>query len=143
MQPTSGNKSDSLKWKQIEEEEPQNQRHTRGIQIDYQYLHNPFPDEDDEANIATPSPYEETFAIIAGDEHTSLKDAKKSKDWPEWEKAVQIELTQLQQMGTWRLVEKPPDAIPLANKWTFVRKRNKASEIVKHKVRLVVKGCTQ
>ena len=73
----------------------------------------------------------------------SLKDAKKSADWPEWEKAVQIELTQLQQMGTWRLVEKPPDTIPLANKWTFVRKRNKAGEIVKHKARLVVKGCAQ
>jgi len=73
----------------------------------------------------------------------SLKDAKKSADWPKWEKAVQIELTQLQQMGTWRLVEKPPDAIPLANKWTFVRKRNKAGEIVKHKARLVVKGCAQ
>jgi len=46
-------------------------------------------------------------------------------------------------MGTWRLVEKPPDAIPLANKWMFVRKQNKAGEIVKHKARLVVKGCTQ
>ena len=46
-------------------------------------------------------------------------------------------------MGTWRLVEKPPDAIPLANKWTFVRKRIKAGEIVKHKARLVVNGCTQ
>ena len=46
-------------------------------------------------------------------------------------------------MGTWRLVEKPPDAIPLANKWMFIRKWNKAGKIVKHKVRLVVKGCAQ
>src|SRR6267143_1622034 len=142
-QPTSGNKSDSSKRKCTKEEEPQNQRRTRGIQMNYRYLHNPFPDEEDEANAITSSPNEETFAIIAGDEHTSLKDAKKSEDWLEWEKAVQIELTQLQQMGTWRLVEKPPDAIPLANKWTFIRKQNKAGEIVKHKARLVVKGCAQ
>jgi len=31
MQPTSGNKSDSLKWKRTEEEGQQNQRRTRGI----------------------------------------------------------------------------------------------------------------
>ena len=139
----SGNKSDSLKWKHTKEEEPQNQRCTRGIQIDYQYLQNPFSNEEDEAHATASSPDEETSAIIARDEHMSLKDAKQSEDWPEWEKAVQVELTQLQQMGTWRLVEKLPNAIPLANKWTFVRKRNKASEIVKHKVRLVVKGCVQ
>ena len=46
-------------------------------------------------------------------------------------------------MGTWKLVEKPPDAIPIANKWTFVRKRNKAGEIVRFKARLVAKGCSQ
>ena len=46
-------------------------------------------------------------------------------------------------MGTWKLVEKPPDAIPIANKWTFVRKRNKAGEIIKYKARLVAKGCAQ
>ena len=142
-QPQSGNNSDSLKQKCTKEEEPQNQRRTRGIQIDYHYLQNPFPDEEDKANATASSPDEETFAIIARDEHTSLKDAKQSEDWPEWEKAVQVELTQLQHMGTWRLVEKPPNAIPLANKWTFVRKRNKAGEIVKHKARLVVKGCAQ
>jgi len=46
-------------------------------------------------------------------------------------------------MGTWRLVEKSPDIIPLANKWVFLKKRNKTGKIVKHKARLVVKGCAQ
>ena len=46
-------------------------------------------------------------------------------------------------MGTWRLVEKSPNAIPIANKWTFLKKRNKASEVIKFKARLVVKGCAQ
>ena len=113
----------------------------RGICIDYQYLHNPFPDEDDDANTAIFSSEEELFAITAGDELKSLKEAKSSPDWQEWEKAIQIELAQLQQMGTWRLVEKSSNIIPLANKWVFLKKRNKTGEIVKHKVRLVVKGC--
>ena len=109
--------------------------------VDYRYLNNPFPDEeDDEANITSE---EQIFSIIPGDEYTNLKDAKNSPDWPEWEKAAQKELDQLTQMGTWKLVEKPPNAIPIANKWTFVRKRNKAGEIVRFKARLVAKGCAQ
>jgi len=142
-QPTSGNNGDSLKQKQSEEEEPPEKQHMRGICKDYHYLNNPFPNEEDESNEATLSSDEEIFAIIASDELTSLKDAKRFSDWLEWEKAIQSELTQLQQMGTLRLVEKLPDAIPIANKWTFVKKRNKAGEIVKHKARLVAKGCAQ
>jgi len=142
-QPTPGNKSDSSKQKRNEEEEPQKTQCTRGICADHQYLQNPFPDEEDEINEITYSSNEELFAIIAGDELTSLKDAQKSPDWPEWEKAIQNKLTQLQQMGTWRLVEKLPNAIPIANKWTFIKKRNKTSEIIKYKARLVAKGCTQ
>jgi hypothetical protein len=46
-------------------------------------------------------------------------------------------------MGTWRLVTKPPDAVPIANKWTFIKKRNKAGNIIKYKARLVAKGCAQ
>ena len=53
------------------------------------------------------------------------------------------ELDQLTQMGTWRLVEKPPDAIPITNKWTFIRKMNKAGEIIRFKAWLVAKGCAQ
>ena len=142
MLPTSGDNSDSLKWKWSEEEEKQELRCTRGICVDYQYLHNPFPDEDEDANEATFSS-EEIFTIIAGDELKSLKEAKSSTDWPEWDSAIQTGLAQLQQMGTWRLVEKPPDAIPIANKWVFIKKRNKTGEIVKHKARLVAKGCAQ
>ena len=86
--------------------------------VDYRYLNNPFPDEEDDDITYTSD--EHIYAIIAGDEYTSLKDARNSPDWPEWEKAIQGELAQLNQMGTWRLVKKPPDAIPIANKWTFI-----------------------
>ena len=46
-------------------------------------------------------------------------------------------------MGTWRLVEKSPNIIPLANKRVFIKKRDITGQIVKHKARLVVKGCAQ
>ena len=41
------------------------------------------------------------------------------------------------------LVDKPADAIPIANKWVFARKRNKEGQIVKYKARLVAKGYAQ
>ena len=140
MPKTSGNNGNSLKRKHDDEEEP-NQRRTQGKQIDYQYLNNPFPDQEEDEIAFTSD--EQLFAIIAGDELTSLKEARNSPNWLEWEKAIQSELAQLHQMGTWRLVKKPPNAIPIANKWTFLKKRNKASEIIKFKARLVAKGCAQ
>ena len=135
--PTSGSGS---KRKRSDEDEP-DQRRTRGKKVDYRYLNNPFPDEEEGQMTFTSD--DQLFAIIAGDEYTNLKDARNSPDWPEWEKAIQSELTQLHQKGTWRLVERPPNAIPIANKWTFIRKRNKAGEVVKFKARLVAKGCAQ
>ena len=56
---------------------------------------------------------EEIYAIIAGDELTSLKDAKNSPDWPEWKVAIQNELDLLKDKGTWELVDKPPDTVPM------------------------------
>src|SRR6266850_2536734 len=46
-------------------------------------------------------------------------------------------------MGTWKLVEKPPNVIPIANKWVFAKKRDKMGQIIKYKARLVAKGCAQ
>jgi hypothetical protein len=65
---------------------------------------------------------EEAYAIIAGDELTSLKEAKCSPDWPEWEKAMKIELDLLSKKGTWELVQKPSDTVPISNKWVFIKK---------------------
>ena len=46
-------------------------------------------------------------------------------------------------MGTWKLVNKPKNAIPIVNKWVFIKKRNKAGQLTKYKARLVAKGCVQ
>ena len=57
-------------------------RKTRGIKNDYRYLSDPFPDEED---ILTSEDQYANNAIIAGDDLSSLTDAKQSPDWPEWE----------------------------------------------------------
>ena len=78
-----------------------------------------------------------------GDEPKSLAEAKRSPEWPEWEHAVQDELTQLQKKGTWKLVDAPKNAVPIANRWVFTKKYNKFGDLLKYKGRLVVKGCAQ
>jgi len=115
-------------------------RRTRGLCPDYHYLSNPFgyEGEEEETNIL-----EETYAVITGDELNSLNKAKSSQDWPEWRKAIDKELKLMDEMGTWELVEKPLDAITIPNKWTFVKKHNKVNQVVRHKARLVMKGCAQ
>ena len=44
---------------------------------------------------------------------------------------------------TWQLIDKLANAIPISNKWVFVRKQNEIGEIVGYKARLVAKGFTQ
>jgi Reverse transcriptase (RNA-dependent DNA polymerase) len=79
----------------------------------------------------------------AGDEFHSLAEAKQSPEWPYWECAIQSELDQLREKGTWKLIDPPENAIPLTNKWVFVKKKNKEGKVIKYKARLVAKGCAQ
>ena len=149
MLPMDIQKSDSLKRKQIDEDEKlldPEPRKTRGIQTNYHYLNDPFPDkEETEQAIPMPGEIYTAFAEIpsGGDEPKSLAEGKRSPEWPEWECAVQSELDQLQQMGTWILVDKPVDTVPISNKWVFIKKYSKLRELLKHKARLVAKGCLQ
>jgi hypothetical protein len=114
-------------------------RKMRGTRTDYWRLQNPLEEEEETFLIDDEEPY----AIIAGDKLTSLREAKDSPDWHIWQKTMDIELDVLKEMGTWELVPKPLGAVPISNKWTFVKKRNKEGEVIRHRARLVVKGCSQ
>jgi len=62
-------------------------------------------------------PFAET--PLGNNDPKSLSRAKCSLEWPEWENAIGTELMQLHKMGTWQLEEKPPDVIPIMNKWVL------------------------
>jgi len=71
------------KWNEVEADVDINEPwKTCGICTDYQHLHDPFPEEKE---VETFLSMEEAYAIITGDELTSLKEAKDSPEWPEWE----------------------------------------------------------
>jgi hypothetical protein len=117
-------------------------RKTCGICTDYKHLNNPFlvEEEDDEITFLASN---ETYAVIARDELNTLREAKNFPDWPEWQTAMYEELDLLKEKGTWELVQKPPNTVPLDNKGTYVKKHNKQGEINQYKAQLVVKGCGQ
>jgi len=100
----------------IDTREPQR---TRGIRRDYRYLADPFPDEKEAGMLLVAK--EEAFAMIPGDDCHSLKEARESPDWPEWERTIHTDLKQLCCMGTWKLVDKPAGAVPIANKCVKVQ----------------------
>ena len=133
--------NNSRKWKAETDIDLREPRRTRGIHCNYRYLADPFPDEKEAGMLMIAK--EKAFAVIPGDDCHSLKEARESPEWPEWEHAIQTELEQLHRMGTWKLVEKPAGAIPINNKWVFTKKRNKEGVLTKYKARLVAKGCTQ
>ena len=139
MLPTS---SDSRKRKRVDEEVPEVLMKRTKKGIDYRYLNDPYLDNDD-LFMENDEQSLQTFAVDPNDIPESLEEAKKSSEWVEWENAIKIELDQLANTGTWELVDKPKDAIPMVNKFVFNKKGNKAGKITKYKARLVAKGCSQ
>ena len=80
---------------------------------------------------------------LAPDDPLTLREAKALPDWPEWEKAIQVELNQLAEMKTWELVDVPRNRKPIANKWVFLKKFDKSGVLTKYKARLMAKGFAQ
>ena len=91
---------------------------------------------------------EENFFLIANnllqeDEPSTYEEAINGKHKEEWKKAIQSELTSLEENGTWELTSLPEGAKAIPNKWVFRIKRNADGSVDKFKARLVVKGFSQ
>ena len=65
---------------------------------------------------------DENYNAAVCDGPANLKEAKQSPDWLEWENGIRAELEQLQDMGTWQLVKKPPSVT------NFVRPKTQSME---------------
>ena len=85
----------------------------------------------------------ETIAKAEALEPTSLAEAKRCPDWPQWEHSIRKELAMLKKAGTWELIEPPTGTNIVGSKWVFHVKKDTAGNIVCHKVRLVMQGFSQ
>jgi len=140
-----GNKRMREVLEEMDDEPKQRKLHTLAP-VNYCLLNDPFLDEEGEEMHLTSEQI--TYQVycdtpLGGEDPKTLQEAKGSPNWLEWEKAITVELEQLDHMGTWQLVNCPIDMVPLANKWVLIQKYNKMGELLKYKACLVVKGCSQ
>jgi transposase InsO family protein len=119
---------------------------------DYEILNDPHPElaelDDPEEEEQISSVIATVYAAfnesgIAPENPKTIAEARKSPEWPEWEKAVLAELEQLKEMNVWELIDRPEGRSPIGNKWVFVKKYNKDGDLTKYKARLVAKGYSQ
>ncbi|CAI7832871.1 unnamed protein product [Closterium sp. NIES-54] len=76
-------------------------------------------------------------------EPATLKEALESSDAEEWKKAMESELKNIEENGTWELVELPEGRKAITSKWLFKIKSDADSKIEHYKSRLVAKGYQQ
>ena len=81
--------------------------------------------------------------------HIPLKDPANIEEvctqsyWPEWEKSIQRELNQQEQVGTWQLMD-PPSGVNIVGSWIILHyKLDKCGTIQEYKARVVVQGFLQ
>ena len=73
---------------------------------------------------------------------SSLADMKCHPDWLDWEKAIHKELTVLQDVKTWVLMD-PPGANIVGSKWVFHVKKDADGNIACKKAHLIAQGFSQ
>ena len=98
-------------------------------------------DEDDTAELS--AALAEFTAEAEALEPTSLAEAKRRPDWPQWEAGIREELATLQAAGTWELADLPAGSNLVGSKWVFRAKKDAAGNVVRHKARLVAQGFSQ
>ena len=84
---------------------------------------------------------EDVIALfIAHEDPSSFEEAEQEEVW---RRAMEAEITSIEENNTWELMELPADATVIGVKWVFKTKFNERGEIEKFKARLVAKGYHQ
>lgn len=91
-----------------------------------------------------PNPKYTCFAsTVEVEDPIDFDDAISRSDSNLWCKAMQEEFDSLTKNETWTLTELPANRRPIDCRWVFKTKRDSNGKIVRHKARLVIKGCAQ
>ena len=83
------------------------------------------------------------FAAMGSSDEPSYHDAMTGPERAEWRAAMEEELAKIKQMGTYELVERPPNANVVGSVWALRKKRNENNDVIKFKARLCAQGFSQ
>jgi hypothetical protein len=72
-----------------------------------------------------------------------IDEAIKGPESDQWKEAIEAELTQIEKLGTWDIVEAPLGANIIDSRFVLRRKRDAQGNISRYKARLVAKGFKQ
>ena len=72
-----------------------------------------------------------------------IDQAIKGPESDQWKEAIESELTQIEKLDTWDVVEAPPDANIIDSRFVLRRKRDAEGNVSRFKARLVAKGFKQ
>jgi hypothetical protein len=75
--------------------------------------------------------------------HTEPKTYDEASKFDCWNQAMKVELEALEKMGTWILVDLPPNVKPIGCRWVYKIKYHADGTIERYKARLVAKGYNQ
>ena len=70
----------------------------------------------------------------------TVKEALESNEKAKWRKAINDELEQLCEKGTWQLEQLPVGREAVGCKWVFLRKKDKDGNVESYKAQLVTQG---
>ena len=99
--------------------------------------------QDDQTNLAEELFLGTTFLTTEEDLPKSYEEAINGPEADQWKEAMDAEMGQLKEMGTWEKVELPEGRQAIGCKWVFLRKRDEHGNIIKYKARLVAQGFSQ
>ncbi|WVZ61696.1 hypothetical protein U9M48_011528 [Paspalum notatum var. saurae] len=83
---------------------------------------------------------QEDLLLVEGEEPATFAQAEQEEVW---RRAMQDEISSIEENQTWKLVNPPPGHRPIGLKWVFKLKKDAAGRVFKHKARLVAKGYVQ
>ena len=61
----------------------------------------------------------------------------------QWKEAMDVEMNQLNEMGTWKNEDLPEEQKAIGCRWVFARKKDEHRKIVRYKAHLVAQGFLQ
>ena len=89
---------------------------------------------------------ESVYMMIEDNIPINYKQAVNSNDADKWQKAIQEEISSLEENKTWEVINQnnvDKNTCVVGSRWVFTIKRNSKGEIERYKARLVAKGYTQ
>jgi hypothetical protein len=92
----------------------------------------------------TPSDFHSNFSLsITDDDPRTVREEVDSEDGNIWKRALDEEMTSLDNNEAWDLVELPTGRNTIGNKWAFKKKMNAEGKVERNKARLIAKGYSQ